>query len=317
MRTLVSFGAVGNGIVDDTAAVQAAATFGGEIDLQNLNYLVRQTININKPTRLVGEGQGNCSFIAANGMATLYPVLFNVNPTLGLNPYGYAFENLSINPQVLAQVDPIAICFSTTTLGQFILQPKIIGCSIGLTNGVAIASVNINTTGGIAQLHVKDNVINGGIFLNTTGDSHIIEGNSLSGPGIGIFSSFVAGANTMVIDKNNITNAGGSVYLINPVNARITKNQFEAANTGYSGVGALVYLQGGAGGSFEQNQINTLTYCDALYLNQTHDLHVGPDNSIHVGTGFFHYHLVANTNLNMDATNQYYTNNVEGAATSH
>lgn len=314
MRTLVSFGAVGNGIVDDTAAVQAAANFGGLIDVQDKQYLIKSHITVSKPTRFVGDGKGNCAFLVWHLFTD--PYLFLVSPTVGLNPYGYSFENLSFNPETNTQTDPIAVYFATTTAGQFLLMPEILRCSVGLTNAIAIASVN-NNPDGLACLQIKGNVLNGGIFLNLVGDNTNIDCNVISGPGLGIYSTFASGANLMTVTKNNITNKDGGLYLVSPINTRVMWNQFEP-NQGYTGgVGAYNYIQGGHGCTFSGNQTQAETLCDALFLNGTHDFHYGADNTAYVGTLKFHFHLIGNTGLNMDATNIYYTNFVEGAATSH
>lgn len=66
LRTIVSvqeFGAIGNGVADDAAAIQAAinslTAAGGKVLFPPGNYRVTATLNVNKPVHLLGSGSGS------------------------------------------------------------------------------------------------------------------------------------------------------------------------------------------------------------------------------------------------------------------
>ena len=62
------FGAVGDGVTDDTAAIQSAVTAaaGGRLYIPAGNYRVTSTVNVTHPTYIEGDGQGNTQVIFYN-----------------------------------------------------------------------------------------------------------------------------------------------------------------------------------------------------------------------------------------------------------
>ena len=66
------FGAVGDGIADDTAAIQAALDMGGEVYIPKGRYKITRTLFIGSNTSVFGDGDGTVIFLGDNG-ANLTP----------------------------------------------------------------------------------------------------------------------------------------------------------------------------------------------------------------------------------------------------
>lgn len=66
------FGAVGDGIADDTDAIQAALDVGGDVYIPAGRYKITKTLFINSNTSVVGDGEGTVIFLGDNG-ANLTP----------------------------------------------------------------------------------------------------------------------------------------------------------------------------------------------------------------------------------------------------
>ena len=66
------FGAVGDGIADDTDAIQAALDMGGEVYIPTGRYKITRTLFIGSNTSVFGDGDGTVIFLGDNG-ANLTP----------------------------------------------------------------------------------------------------------------------------------------------------------------------------------------------------------------------------------------------------
>jgi len=72
------FGAVGDGVVDDTAAIQAAitASAGKQVYIPAGTYKVSSTINVSSSTYIYGDGLGITKLSATSAMTNLQPVFY-------------------------------------------------------------------------------------------------------------------------------------------------------------------------------------------------------------------------------------------------
>ena len=59
ISTVKEFGAVGDGVTDDTESLQLALNEGGIILVEEGTYLMSKTLQIKSNTKLIGFGQGS------------------------------------------------------------------------------------------------------------------------------------------------------------------------------------------------------------------------------------------------------------------
>jgi len=264
MKHLVNdFGADPTGQTDSTTALQAAANYGGDIEMGEGVFLTTGFV-ATKPIRLLGE-RWNSVLLAASSMAPGTPVvLLSPDPQYGAG--GYELMDFRVAPEGPTG-NATAIVMATTVAGQYLSMPKLRGLVIGQMNVNAIVSVS-NNSDGLAALEISGCVVMGGITLNNVGDSLQIDKNIITGTNIGVFASFVPGATAPAITRNNITNQGGAVYLINASQADISRNNIEHVVYGYAGgVDASVYLQNSRMCDVRQNSINGGNQCGNVRLN--------------------------------------------------
>lgn len=265
MLTLADFGAVGDGITDDTTAVINAINSCHELCLGDGTsglgrFLISQTITIENSLSIYGFGKDNAFVIPDAFSGT---IVFVVSPNSLLN--NYHFNNFSI-VSVSEDPGPIGICFVTLAVTQYISMATVDNLSISLNNAVCIASVN-NNTDGLACLMVDRCVLIGGIFLNNAGDSVIVTNSLITGKGIGIFASFVPGASCFKIESNNITNKEGAIYLVGASSAYINNNNIENVNYGYVGtVDSTIFIQDTKMVTIYCNNINVGAVCSGIRL---------------------------------------------------
>ncbi len=110
------FGAVGDGVTDDTAAIQATLNSGGQVEFVSGTYLITSTLNIPSDTKLVGNGK-DTAIKLANGANT--HMLQNVNYRSGSND-NITIDGLVIDGNVANQTnngayDKHGIRFNNTT----------------------------------------------------------------------------------------------------------------------------------------------------------------------------------------------------------
>jgi len=82
--------------------------------------------------------------------------------------------------------------------------------------GSSILAINnpaVNPNGGLYASNIENNFLNGGVNLQSTGDSNTIHKNVISGPNVGIYASNTAGASLLTMVDNNITTTNGAVQI--------------------------------------------------------------------------------------------------------
>lgn len=103
MRSVMDYGASGNGTTDDTSAIQSAidASAGGDIYLPSGSYLVTDTIYLPNDTKLYGDGSGSVLVAKASFNASAVAVIMNASATTSgnsnvtLEDFAVRFSNAS------------------------------------------------------------------------------------------------------------------------------------------------------------------------------------------------------------------------------
>lgn len=149
------FGAVGNGVADDTAALQAAitASYGKTLLVPAGTYLISARLNITAGLRIVGEGTS--SVITVNTfLATWIQTSVSAAPTRtvkGLQILNLTFDGNNLPPERwLQKADgtPITNPEADYVMGTGALASGISGVSLtAVLAAGAVASVTVNTGG--------------------------------------------------------------------------------------------------------------------------------------------------------------------------
>lgn len=244
------FGAVGDGVADDTIPVQNAVNYaqdnGGFLFLRK-KYRVTSTIQQTKRLRVQGTGSYNSQIIyTGTGDAWLCTVPYGGTN----NNNGYQYMNFSIVPAVagagqyglhikLQLANPgVTVCFfadglfSDLYIGDFGLE------GVYLDNSVA-------NTDGFFTSRLQFCSITNGILGANLGDSLTFAHSKIFGKRCGMNIVGVAGARQMVLNDLNITTSGGAVALQGVEEPTIMDCQLEHPGylSGYTGAfGAFVLL---------------------------------------------------------------------------
>jgi hypothetical protein len=126
---ILDFGAVGDGVVDDTAAIQAAIDSGaGAIYAPSGVYKVTSTININRPLTFSGDGKANTIFSVSTGIDVFY-VHDGLNTVMSnVNLHSFQVRNTQARGSLIAGA---GIKLYKTYFSQ-LSDIKIDGCYIGI-----------------------------------------------------------------------------------------------------------------------------------------------------------------------------------------
>lgn len=213
---VVDFGAVGDGVTDDTAAIQAAINalpaLGGVVYFPYGNYLISSQLTSSKFIRFVGEGFSNVG--GSQGPTQILKGAAMTQAAIKLSVAGSAIENLDVRGAVGNTGDGIQISCSRASLinvGVFLMGQD--GIRVGEDTGALNCNVfnfqNIKSkSNGRHGLHISDKTAptlpdaNAGTI--TCADLQANGGNGfhLGNTRIGTYSGIVA--------QNN---AGDGVYL--------------------------------------------------------------------------------------------------------
>lgn len=133
-------------------------------------------------------------------------------------------------------------------LGQWVSKLTIKGCTIGQFAGAAIHEKKVGDPDGLFCSLIEDNVLlglEGGLAFEGAGDSIIVQRNTITGPGFGVYEIGIPGAAQRIYQNNNITAQAGGFILQAANQTKILYNQIEAV--AYTGaLDAMIYIDAGS-----------------------------------------------------------------------
>jgi hypothetical protein len=239
LREVVSvkdFGAVGDGVADDTAAIQSAVdslpSSGGKIEFPKGIYTISSQITIANKSNICLSGFG----FSGSYNSTTYGATINATGSFTAfsfsNGVGCTVENLQIKGAYCA-------IYFNGCLGFRVLNCNLRENGIGLDvtgNGVGIVQGNL----------VRNNTIVGLRFLASSGDTVVTE-NDIGGNPYGIYvaSGGMHIHNNMVFYSNNVTGTGaGLIINAQDVNADSTISQCFITNNLFGRNDTAIKIQG-------------------------------------------------------------------------
>ena len=266
------FGAKGDGITDDTAALQEWLNLNQSRYLPTGTYL----ISGNSDACLVWsnggtvEGGGDNSILLVSSSVPNTVDGLTLRPNVGQNT-GWALRNLAVQGQTNSS-GRNGIELNLPTDAQYLSASDFYDLTLGrFDNG---RSFNLDSTliDGFFTSTIARCLILGGIRLVKCGDTINIRDNQFSGYlGLGGVSpaievDMVTGASGPIITGNNITTIGTStcsgISITGGIEAVIDDNIIEA-NILYGGAAPLVLINNANGVSIRQNVIGGLTISNA------------------------------------------------------
>jgi len=232
--------AVGDGVADDTAAIQAAldaVAAGSTVTLPQGSYVLSgvgtELLKISKPLVLRGAGMTNTFLLVKSTVGASTDVIRLVGTA---KMEGIVLADFDIAPQSgtpgrhAINVDTTNFAIDRLIIERLYISPL---------GGKGIISTNPTPiTNGFFTSTIRDNTIFGGILLQNAGDTIVIANNVITGLNTGVDASFVLGALNMTIRENNITSTGAFIHLGSAASqVRIIYNEFEgtAGDTGSNG----------------------------------------------------------------------------------
>ena len=254
------FGAVGDGITDDTSAINAAIQsldpqLGGTVLLTG-THLIKGTgaylIFIDRPVRLVGLGQ-NTSLLVDSSVLTTTDII-RVHPSLNPQPINifYEFSDFTIK-SVNGTAGGNGISFNLTQTGEYVSNSLIDRMNIREIGGYCINLDNANQDG-LFSSTIRNSYLDGGVNLPNIGDSVLIENNTITGNNTGIYIKEVNHAAEIQILNNNIT-ADKAIEVAQGVLVNIMFNQIEQVLQSATG-NAMIKINNTRNVSIVQNNIN-------------------------------------------------------------
>jgi hypothetical protein len=285
MRDVVSvkdFGAVGDGVADDTVAIQAAINYlsplGGTLYFPRGAYIVSDAnadnacLAVTAPIQFVGDGAFYTSIQPAAGVAgTVNTIL--VNPNSSYDQTLMSFRNLSLgNLSTGTRQGNHGIYCLTLNAGQNLPKFTVENCSIQQGGGYAIYHLNDpvdNLNGGMYAAYINNNTLKGGIRLENSGDSIVVSNNVLSGSYTGVYAALVTGASLLSIIDNNITTSNSAIVILSGMRVHILRNNIEHYTTGANSNAVIdIVASGGTyvAGTIQQNLVSAFGSTDANKL---------------------------------------------------
>jgi hypothetical protein len=276
------FGAVGNGVTDDTVAIQAAidalSPLGGTLYFPRGSYLVSDAnadnacLVVTAPIQFLGAGAFYTSIQPAASVGSTVNTIL-VNPNASFDQTLMSFKNLSLgNLNNGTRQGNHGIYCLTLNAGQNLPKFTVENCSIQQGGGFAIYHLNDNVdniNGGMYAAYINNNTLKGGIKLENSGDSIVISNNVMSGTGTGVDAALITGASLLSILDNNITTNISSIIIRSGMRVNILRNNMEHLAVG-SNSNAVIDIVASSGtyvaGVIQQNLVSAFGATDATKL---------------------------------------------------
>jgi len=276
------FGAVGDGVVDDTVSIQAAidalSPLGGTLWFPKGSYIVSDAnadnacLIVTAPVQFLGAGAFYTSIQPAASVAGTVNTIV-VNPSASYDQTLMSFKNLSLgNLSTSTRAGNHGIFCSTANAGQNLPKFTVENCAIQQGGGYAIYHLNSavnNVNGGMYAAYINNNTLKGGIKLENSGDSIVVSNNIMSGTGTGVYAVLVTGASLLSILDNNITTTASAIIVHSGMRINILRNNIEHSTVG-SNSNAVIDIVASGGtyvaGVIQQNLVSAFGATDAIKL---------------------------------------------------
>jgi hypothetical protein len=209
-------GAIGDGIADDTTAIQNCINTSRCVYIPEGTYLISQTLTLNYPNQV----------IYGDGFSTVLKCITPIN-MINIIPSSYgsggALKDFCLDGPIINGI------MLTTNLPVELHTIERIWCNQVSQNTVLLNNTNSD---GYFCSRIKDCLLMGSLSLLGAGDSLIISGNTITGVGNGISMNFIQGAACCEISNNNITTTGIALTVgTGALLMRICNNQIEKWQT--------------------------------------------------------------------------------------
>lgn len=276
------FGAVGDGVADDTAAIQAAIDYlsplGGTLYIPKGTYIVSDAnadnacLVITAPIQVLGDGAFYTSIQPAASVASTVSTIL-VNPNTSYDQTLLSFRKLSLgNLNNGTRQGNHGIYCLTLNAGQNLPKFTVEDCAIQQGSGYAIYHLNDavdNVNGGMYAAYINNNSLKGGIKFENSGDSLVVSNNILSGSLTGVDAALVSGASLLSILDNNITTPNSAIIVRSGMRVSILRNNIEHYAVG-SNSNAVIDIVASGGtyvaGVIQQNLVSAFGSTDATKL---------------------------------------------------
>lgn len=256
-----AYGAIGNGVADDTAAILAAKNAlqiagGGKLYFPHGRYLISgsgtEIILFTKSATVEGEDKTTVLVHKSTNANTVYALRYK--PATSGDSTGFQVRNLWIQAQSGTPGAGIALDATNAYIADFKIENVIVstlgGKGLTLTNP-------LHATDGIFLGTIADSKFGSGILFDWAGDSIHFVRNNLYGSGNADIT-LVGGAAMLDFSHNNITLDGGVIFR-GAKKIRFVHNQVElqaATNTGSEG--SMINFKGDVAGIFQADISNNL-----------------------------------------------------------
>lgn len=237
-----SFGATGDGVTDDTQAIQDAIDSlvnGGVLLFPVGNYLISGSdshcLEVTKPIKFLGSGA--FSRLLVKRTVPINVDVIAIRPTMNIGGELYGFENLEILPENFYDLTEQGgfdtripgrhtIHLDCTNTRQYISKLLINNNVFRGFNGYGIYLTNPVGMDAFFTSTIMNNLIHNGMWLDRCGDSINIIGNTFTEKH-NLFIHPVSGASTNIIAFNNFTTSSGAIEIGGGMQIKILYNQIE------------------------------------------------------------------------------------------
>jgi len=246
LRQVVSvkdFGAVGDGVTDDTAAIQAAinaSVGGGTLLLPVGTYLVSDTLTFTSVITFQGQGVGSVILAASTMSNSTDLLLLEPTSSSSLLAEFWTFSNFSI----ACQSGPSAgYAMHISAVNANIAGLLIDRIRFAKTGNISIYADGANTA---SLLTIQNCFIANGISMPFASDTIRIINNAIFGDNFTLDINFIPGALLLLFTGNNCTSKYGIHIGAPALFSIIADNEFETFSSFIGSNGALLDIDGTA-----------------------------------------------------------------------